>query len=412
MFDNLKIAIRDEVGGKKVLDVNDEISNQLRKIAKKAKQQGNLKKNIACYEMILEDLGMNNPNAFSAKTELLSEYNDCGFYNTSEALNLVLLLLKELNATNENLIIPMLHIPCIRPLYCAAEKNNKDLAKQYAISSFQKCIELLIQYGGGTDNINGVLLNQAHRELVKIYVYENNFEAAYDLFITLSKDNITSIDIVARCFLLIFDLYGFGGDDKYADQCLEGLKQMSNIPEANYMLGIIYAEGFKVTKNTSAAKEYFNKAKKLAKEYNGTVGYTDYEFKVLSPISASEILKNAEEGEYYSKFYYERERLKSAGKIKTNTSANKNSSGGCYVATCVYGSYDCPPVWTLRRFRDDILAHNVFGRLFIRFYYATSPTAVRLFGKQKWFHKLFKTPLDKFVKKLQENGVENTPYND
>lgn len=86
--------------------------------------------------------------------------------------------------------------------------------------------------------------------------------------------------------------------------------------------------------------------------------------------------------------------------------------GGCYVATCVYGSYDCPPVWTLRRFRDDILAYNVFGRLFIRFYYATSPTAVRLFGKQKWFHKLFKTPLDKFVKKLQENGVENTPYND
>ena len=68
MFDNLKIAIRDEVGGKKVLDVNDEISNQLRKIAKKAKQQGNLKKNIACYEMILEDLEMNNPNAFSAKT--------------------------------------------------------------------------------------------------------------------------------------------------------------------------------------------------------------------------------------------------------------------------------------------------------------------------------------------------------
>src|SRR5699024_12626084 len=24
------------------------------------------------------------------------------------------------------------------------------------------------------------------------------------------------------------------------------------------------------------------------------------------------------------------------------------SSGGCYVATAVYGSYDCPEVWTLR----------------------------------------------------------------
>ena len=28
---------------------------------------------------------------------------------------------------------------------------------------------------------------------------------------------------------------------------------------------------------------------------------------------------------------------------------------GCYVATCVYGSYDCPQVWTLRRYRDDVL---------------------------------------------------------
>ncbi len=88
------------------------------------------------------------------------------------------------------------------------------------------------------------------------------------------------------------------------------------------------------------------------------------------------------------------------------------NSGGCYVATCVYGSYDCPPVWTLRRFRDNILSNSVLGRLFIKVYYATSPTAVRLFGNQKWFHALFKAPLDKLVKKLQQSGVESTPYND
>lgn len=87
-------------------------------------------------------------------------------------------------------------------------------------------------------------------------------------------------------------------------------------------------------------------------------------------------------------------------------------SGGCYVATCVYGSYDCPPVWTLRRFRDNILSNSMLGRLFIKVYYATSPTAVRFFGNKKWFHRLFKAPLDKFVKKLQDNGVESTPYND
>ena len=35
------------------------------------------------------------------------------------------------------------------------------------------------------------------------------------------------------------------------------------------------------------------------------------------------------------------------------TGADKEtSSGGCYVATAVYGSYDCPEVWVLRRYRD------------------------------------------------------------
>ena len=28
------------------------------------------------------------------------------------------------------------------------------------------------------------------------------------------------------------------------------------------------------------------------------------------------------------------------------------NENGCYIATCVYGSYDCPQVLTLRRFRD------------------------------------------------------------
>lgn len=44
----------------------------------------------------------------------------------------------------------------------------------------------------------------------------------------------------------------------------------------------------------------------------------------------------------------------------------EHSSGGCYIATAVYGSYDCPEVWTLRRFRDNFLAENWLGRMFIR----------------------------------------------
>lgn len=87
-------------------------------------------------------------------------------------------------------------------------------------------------------------------------------------------------------------------------------------------------------------------------------------------------------------------------------------TGGCYVATCVYGSYDCPEVWTLRRFRDNCLAKNFWGRAFIRVYYAISPSLVKWFGRTEWFKKMWKTPLDLMVKKLRTKGMESTPYND
>ena len=91
---------------------------------------------------------------------------------------------------------------------------------------------------------------------------------------------------------------------------------------------------------------------------------------------------------------------------------NHSDSQGCYVATCVYGSYDCPQVWTLRRFRDNTLANSVFGRAFIRFYYAASPTIVKWFGHTGWFKRMWQGKLDRLVKKLNAQGVESTPYQD
>ena len=89
-----------------------------------------------------------------------------------------------------------------------------------------------------------------------------------------------------------------------------------------------------------------------------------------------------------------------------------NSSGGCYVATCVYGSYDCPEVWTLRRYRDETLGATWYGRCFIRLYYAISPTLVKWFGQTKWFQKIWKKKLDKKIIKLQAKGFADTPYSD
>lgn len=113
---------------------------------------------------------------------------------------------------------------------------------------------------------------------------------------------------------------------------------------------------------------------------------------------------------FENSLYYEKvnEKIKS----KETKSIEKPSGNGCYVATCVYGSYDCPEVWTLRRFRDNALAKNVFGRTFIKTYYAISPTIVKIFGNTKWFKSMWKKSLDKLVSDLHDKGVENTPYDD
>lgn len=92
--------------------------------------------------------------------------------------------------------------------------------------------------------------------------------------------------------------------------------------------------------------------------------------------------------------------------------ARRMAKSGCYIATSVYGSYDCPEVWTLRRFRDNKLSINFLGRLFIKIYYFVIPALVRIFGKKNWFQKFWRKRLDKFVMKLNNAGVSNKPYID
>lgn len=85
---------------------------------------------------------------------------------------------------------------------------------------------------------------------------------------------------------------------------------------------------------------------------------------------------------------------------------------GCYIATAVYSSYDCPEVWVLRRFRDFYLRQNILGKNFVKLYYATSPALVKKFGKTKIFTSFWKGVLDKFVVFLKEKGISDKPYND
>lgn len=114
--------------------------------------------------------------------------------------------------------------------------------------------------------------------------------------------------------------------------------------------------------------------------------------------------------EFYSRFI---ELVGQSDKISdSDKKTGNNGDGGCYIATCVYGSYDCPQVWTLRRYRDYILSKSWYGYIFIHMYYAISPILVKVLGHTKWFKKIWKKRLDNLVNNLQKKGIKNTPYKD
>ena len=92
--------------------------------------------------------------------------------------------------------------------------------------------------------------------------------------------------------------------------------------------------------------------------------------------------------------------------------AQLSKKQGCYIATCVYGSYDCPQVWVLRRYRDTYLSASVFGQILIRLYYIISPTAVRLLGNIMPIRKFWKSILDRKIFRLKQTGFSDQPYQD
>ena len=89
-----------------------------------------------------------------------------------------------------------------------------------------------------------------------------------------------------------------------------------------------------------------------------------------------------------------------------------SDDGGCYVATSIYGSYDCPEVWVLRRFRDNTLDKFLLGKWFIKTYYTISPTLVKWFGGSLIFKRTFTPILNKLVSKLRNKGFSDSPYQD
>ena len=210
-----------------------------------------------------------------------------------------------------------------------------------------------------------------------------NYQKAEALYkdIIASKDD-TYYD--GAIFGLAF-LYSAKTNDHYRAFPLWQEAAQRGSDTAQYNLGLCYHNGWGTTKDDDQALYWWRKA--------AAQGHHDAQHNI-------DVLMN--ERNSYGNSNYQ----------SSSQNSQPAKSGGCYVATAVYGSYDCPQVWTLRRFRDYKLATTWYGRLFIRAYYAVSPTVVKLFGKTEWFNHFWKARLDKMVATLQEQGYEDIPYND
>lgn len=102
---------------------------------------------------------------------------------------------------------------------------------------------------------------------------------------------------------------------------------------------------------------------------------------------------------YQAKIQPELDFIKQAqeGSFDQTTPSGKS---GCYIATAVYGSYSCPQVVALRRYRDDYLAKHFLGKLFIKVYYALSPTLAKFISPNSFIGRKIRSYLDKKVERL------------
>ena len=102
-------------------------------------------------------------------------------------------------------------------------------------------------------------------------------------------------------------------------------------------------------------------------------------------------------------YEYEDDFLSARMSARGDFDQNGGKKEGCYIATCVYGSYDCPEVMTFRRFRDSVLKRSVPGRAFIRCYYALSPKFVALLGGKQWLKDACRKPLDALIGRFSKD---------
>jgi len=82
-------------------------------------------------------------------------------------------------------------------------------------------------------------------------------------------------------------------------------------------------------------------------------------------------------------------------------------AAGCFVATAVYESENADQVCLLRRFRDEVLLHNYFGRLVTNCYYWIGPFLAWLTVRIPFLKRMFRNLLDSLIHLLKVTVFRN-----
>jgi hypothetical protein len=80
-------------------------------------------------------------------------------------------------------------------------------------------------------------------------------------------------------------------------------------------------------------------------------------------------------------------------KEKKENLREEENKDGCFIATAAYGTPYALELQILRRFRNEHLMKNAFGRLFVNVYYQVSPTIASFIGRHEIAKSLTRTIL-------------------
>jgi hypothetical protein len=99
-----------------------------------------------------------------------------------------------------------------------------------------------------------------------------------------------------------------------------------------------------------------------------------------------------------------------SGKKAQPTAGSPNQQSGCFVATAVYGNYQCAEVRMFRQYRDEVLSRSLIGRAMIRLYYNVGPHLAALISTHPIRKKVCRHVLDRVLSHMRRIGIEHKQH--